>query len=317
MRTLISLVITLLVAGALAGCGKSETPADRPASDERTGAPAQRFGPSEQSQLETGPNAGEVGILPETASLVDTTEAAPADARMAAGSADARGAAESAYAAGERLFNAGDYPGAAAALTEALGAPGDRAAPYFLLGLCQRRLGESEAAIASFKQALDCNPQHLRARVNLARALNDAGKPEEALSELEAAEGVDLEFWAVWNVRGCALLELQRPAEAETAFAHAVELAPDNAHALNNLGYARILQRRYSESLAPLVQATEQANAPAYAFNNLGVALEHTGDLAGAAKAYAVAVERGHGWASAALERVRGEEPDLAHLDAK
>jgi tetratricopeptide (TPR) repeat protein len=308
MRTLISVALTLLVAGALAGCGKSETPAERPASGEQTAAPAPRPGPSEQTPPEADTNAEVVAMMPETESLVDTTEAAPTDARASA---------ESAYAAGERLFHAGDYQGAADTLKEALGAPGDCAAPHFLLGLCQRRLGEPEAAIASFRQALDCNPEHLRARVNLARALNDDGKPEEALTELEAAEGIDSEFWAVWNVRGCALLDLHRAAEAETAFARAVELAPDNAYALNNLGYARILQRRYSESLAPLARATEQADAPTYAFNNLGVALEHTGDLAGAAKAYAAAVERGHGWASAALERVRREDPDLAHLEAK
>ena len=56
-------------------------------------------------------------------------------------------------------------------------------------GLAAYQRGELDAAIESFETALSAEPENVRARFNLARALHQAGKGERALQELLGLEG--------------------------------------------------------------------------------------------------------------------------------
>ena len=51
--------------------------------------------------------------------------------------------------------------------------------------------GETDMAIGKFRSALEIDPQFLRAHFELGRALEIAGRPEQALAEIEKARGFD------------------------------------------------------------------------------------------------------------------------------
>jgi Flp pilus assembly protein TadD len=74
---------------------------------------------------------------------------------------------------------------------------------------------------------------------------------------------------------------------------------------MNNLGLIYIQQGRSDEALPPLARAVElRDNAPVFQ-NNLGMALEGSGHLAAARRAYAAALEADSSYSKASASLVR------------
>ena len=63
----------------------------------------------------------------------------------------------------------------------------DFAVAYYNQGVCQRQLGERDAAIISFQQTCRLMPQNLPAQRDLAELLLDAGRDQEGRYHLKAA----------------------------------------------------------------------------------------------------------------------------------
>jgi uncharacterized protein YkwD/Flp pilus assembly protein TadD len=129
--------------------------------------------------------------------------------------------------------------------TFTVGPPGPEHAEHWTdLGIEAFQSGDLEAAEAGFRKALELQPDYDYARYNLARALNAAGRPAEAvalLDELLAANPADLDVRAT---RGSAGLLLQDYRAAEADFRLVLQERRGDAAAWYNLGLALEYQER-------------------------------------------------------------------------
>jgi Flp pilus assembly protein TadD len=211
-----------------------------------------------------------------------------------------------AWRAGVRAFESGNYVEARAALEDAVQEQDQVPYRHYLLGLTCLRLGQPEVAAVELEVARELAPDNVRVLVNLARARLQLADPAAARVVIARAVELDSLDADAQLVAGRVSLDEGDAEAAAASFARAAELAPNQAWAWNNLGYTRILQERFGEAVDPLRTATQLRDDVGSFFNNLGVALERTGDLAGAHLAYARAGELGHAAAVASGARVDG-----------
>lgn len=133
-----------------------------------------------------------------------------------------------------------DWDTARKALKRLLRADAGNASLHYNLGLVLRRLGETDAAEASFAAALKLSPDHLNALFEKAAAAMDAGRHEaaEAGFALYAEKAPrDADGWL-----NLGRLRLRRDAahEAEEAFDQVLALRPSDRDALIGKAEARL-----------------------------------------------------------------------------
>ena len=111
---------------------------------------------------------------------------------------------------------------------------------WYALG---REVEESsvDEARDAYRRALELDPNHTRARINIGRLLHDAGRFEAAEAHYRLAESVVPSAGAAFNL-GVLLEDLGRLDEAEAAYRRATTLEPEHTGALLNL--AKLLERR-------------------------------------------------------------------------
>lgn len=106
---------------------------------------------------------------------------------------------------------------------------------------CELEATDREGARIAYGRALEQDPRHVDARVNLGRLLHDQGHPSQAEAHyrlaLEAKPGHAL---ALFNL-GTALEDLHRPADAAQAYERALRADPGHADAHYNL--ARLYEK--------------------------------------------------------------------------
>jgi tetratricopeptide (TPR) repeat protein len=164
----------------------------------------------------------------------------------------------------------------------------------------------SEEILDALTLAAERNPDDVKLRVKLARALLDAGKLKEARSHAEAAVETDPESGSAYYVLGRIEMAAGDMDAAVDAFSKTVEQDEENSHAWNNLGYIFIAQEKWEEAAAALENATSGARPTDYMWNNLGMAYEHLDRIREARAAYRQAVELGSTKGQANLERLEG-----------
>jgi tetratricopeptide (TPR) repeat protein len=145
-----------------------------------------------------------------------------------------------------------------------------------LLGLALARAGQFAQASEILAPALECNPQALPVRLELARALlvldrrgdalNLFVQPFDALADAEAR-----------CVHGRVLLALKQPLEALRAFDAAAALTPDYPQALLGRGLALMVLGRPASALAALQAAQSAAPGDPEPASELGLALGKLG----------------------------------------
>lgn len=151
--------------------------------------------------------------------------------------------------------------------------------------------GDYFEAETQFMAVCERWPRFSKPHKHLARTQLKLGKYEEALENaLDAAE-LNPKDGTIDNVIGLAYMELDDFDSAEAAFLMAIDKTPKFVWSYNNLGYLRIQRGDYEKARDVLAQGSTLANAPAVLFNSLGVAMEKTGDTAGAQVAYGKAME--------------------------
>jgi tetratricopeptide (TPR) repeat protein len=113
---------------------------------------------------------------------------------------------------------------------------------------CDLELTSSEEARTAYERALELDPKHVDAHVNLGRLLHEDGAPAAAEKEYRAALTLQPNHdTAAFNL-GVALEDLGRFRDAITAYEHAIELDPDNGDAHYNL--AGLYEKRGDKSSA-------------------------------------------------------------------
>ena len=104
------------------------------------------------------------------------------------------------------------------------------------LGVIYVRLGNNDAAVAAFKDALKSKPDLTKAQNNLGVALDKAGKHEEAMEAFKGAVKNDARFAdALYNL-GLVSFKLRKFQDAKGAFEKALAVQPEMADAKFYLG---------------------------------------------------------------------------------
>ena len=113
-------------------------------------------------------------------------------------------------------------------------------------GVAHAELEEYDAAIGAYQEALDIDDdsEHAAtAETNLAYALWESGRTEQALEHAERAVEIDPRFGEAWYNRGFFLLERGLAEDARNAFDNAIrlgfrnaEIIEEKARALEELG---------------------------------------------------------------------------------
>jgi len=158
------------------------------------------------------------------------------------------------------------------------GAPYLAAVVLVLLGtLTWRQAGIYRNEVAFFSYIVSFNPDARDAHTNLARALVDAERPEEALSAGRLAVEKRPESAGAHNNLGLALLRLQRFGEAEETLRRALELGPRHRPALVNLGVLLRRQKRYEAAVETFRKVIERDREFVEAHAGLGHTLFQLG----------------------------------------
>jgi tetratricopeptide (TPR) repeat protein len=148
-------------------------------------------------------------------------------------------------------------------LAQFLGASGSGGHdPALLLeaGDLASQLGRPEEAGRAFERAGEADPRFvLPAALRRARLELGAGRPDQAVAQLEAAlkrgpPAPDLAV-AVDLVRGEALMALERAGEAEGVYRAALKLDPNSSEGVEGLGRSLLDQGKHADAKAALAEA--------------------------------------------------------------
>ena len=167
--------------------------------------------------------------------------------------------------------------------------PGDVRLEY-AQGLLSADLGYPEAAVASFRRALQINPSSQVVRQDLGAALVRIGKWTEAAAVLASLAMAQPNSYAVAYLNALALQNSQRTREAETEARRALALDANSADAHTLLGLTLSSQARYDDAISELTRAVEINPASFDAQLYLGRARYARSDTAGAIAALQKAV---------------------------
>ena len=155
------------------------------------------------------------------------------------------------YNWGVALTELGRLAEASKAYQRAVALQPGHAAAHHALALAHTGRGELDAALAALDRAVQAAPEVPAYRIERARVRLKLGQWAHALAELDAAPDTA----EALNLRGIALRQLHRGAEALQAYDRALALQPDLAEALNNRGNLRLLARQFPAALADLDRA--------------------------------------------------------------
>ncbi len=118
------------------------------------------------------------------------------------------------------------------------------------LGRTYYEKGEAEKAIPPFERAVQINPTHPDARLNLANAYLLANQPLKTIEQAQAVIDSDHNSTAGYYLLGCAYLRLNKPEEAIKALQQAKILDPTLAAITFQLGVAQQDVNHVDEAVA-------------------------------------------------------------------
>jgi Tfp pilus assembly protein PilF len=283
-RVVEATIATVLVIAGLTGCdiSKEPPPGGDPKVLARAELPAAHPGSTEPSD-------------PGPAAMTATTPAPPASEMSSITYGDA-----------ERVYRQGRYVEAAELFSAYTVRKPGNVWGHYMLGISAWKAGDHERAETALRRAIELDPRHEKAHVNLGRIFLEENRAAAALDFAEEAVAIAPESAEAWRVLGNVRAALGVVDDAVEAYRHALVLNERDAWTMNNLGLLMIREGRYEEALPALARATELQPRVATFQNNLGIALEHTGHLLESADAFRAAldVQPDHDRAQESLARV-------------
>lgn len=130
------------------------------------------------------------------------------------------------------------YDAAIDSFKQALNIKPDYAEVYCNMGLAQAEQGELEAAIASYNKALKIKPDIAEAHYNIGNAQKDKGETESAIASFKQALKIKPNYSEAHSNMGLSLQENGDLEAAIDSFKQALKIRPDLAEAYSNLGRA-------------------------------------------------------------------------------
>ncbi len=167
----------------------------------------------------------------------------------------------------------------------------DNSLAHYNLGDAEAKLGETDQAIAEFREVLRLDPRDSGAHYSLGRTLLDEGRTNEAIAEFEAALQISPHYAEARYNLGYVLLRQGRIEDAIAQFHIVLQENPTFAEGWFGLGYALLIEGRMDEAVAAYRQAVRADPDYFEAQDSLGKLLLQQGDVAGAIGAYQAAVQ--------------------------
>jgi tetratricopeptide (TPR) repeat protein len=193
---------------------------------------------------------------------------------------------EAHYNLGAVLEHIGQTQAAMGHYEEALRLKPDLADAHLNLGNALLQSGRVQEAIGHYEQALRINPHLAEAHYDLGVALQKAGQVQEAIGHYEQALRIKPDYAEAHNDLGAAWMGQGRLREAISHWERALRIKPDFAEAHNNLGVALARLDKTPEAVEQFEQTLRIKPDYAEAHYNLGLALVHLGRLQEAIRHY-------------------------------
>ena len=141
---------------------------------------------------------------------------------------------------------------------------------YNRLGVIQHDPGAFDLALGNCKLALTLNPDLVDGHLAMASVLEQTGKEQAALEEINKALALDPVDTRTLVRQGQIYIRLNRWADAERTFKRVLIYRPNDWLAYNELGAALNSQGKYSEAIEKFRAACIAAPRNSLAFNNVG-----------------------------------------------
>lgn len=151
--------------------------------------------------------------------------------------------------------------------------------------------GDVPRALAHAAEAVRIDPSHALGLVNLAAALRQVGRREEALEASRRATVVAPRDASAWLALGAAERELGRADDARAALARSIALDGGDPRAWTELGSVELARGDAAAAVEALRRPAELAASDPRSWFNLGFALGAAGRTREAVEAYARALE--------------------------
>jgi Flp pilus assembly protein TadD len=143
-----------------------------------------------------------------------------------------------------------------------------------------KRLAQYAQATAVLQRLAVKNPHDLEALAAYGKALADSGRLQEAAEVLERAHTPERPNWSVLSAQGSVADQLGNHDQAQSYYAAALKIVPDQPDVLSNLGLSYALQRQMPEAEETLRRAAAQPSADMQVRQNLALVLALQGKFA-------------------------------------
>lgn len=122
---------------------------------------------------------------------------------------------------------------------------------YFNRGIFFQQAGDSDKALANYRDALKANPNNPDIFNNMGVVYKDLGKYDEAIDELLKAVYTDPNYAKAYNNIGVVYYLKKNYQGAVSNYEKAIEIKPNNVEAYNNLAvvYKKLNQREKAKSI--------------------------------------------------------------------
>lgn len=158
---------------------------------------------------------------------------------------------------------------------------------YLRMGLAQMEIKDYSGAIGSLEKAVENNPQEDSIKYKLAQAYQEAEQYEKAENMYkELAEVNPDEAKVYYNTIMQMYDKANMPDEAIAAAKDLVDLDPQNADAVYNLGYMYVKEERFKEAVDVFKRAIELRPSFEYAYMNLGYSYSQLNQFSNAISAF-------------------------------
>lgn len=162
---------------------------------------------------------------------------------------------------GKSYMDKKDYSRAAIEFQNAIRVKKGDAEPYYQLSLAYMAMGDYRSGIPFLRRALELNPNHLQAKVNLAELMGIAGGEylRKAEAQARGVLAVNPDDSDALNALAIAEWKLGEHQNAERDLARAISSAPQNLRASMNLALAKVYQKDMTGA-EQIIKAAGEAN---------------------------------------------------------